>query len=67
MSFQNYEQFAGQQGGQETPGAGPGAQQGEPQMQVQPGENPNASFSAGGPSDQGAGGSQGGGEKTTLW
>lgn len=65
MSFENYQNFPSQQGGQDG-GAGPG---GPPQQEQQMGgqiPDNGGQFPGGDPSSAG-GQSQGGDEKTTLW
>ena len=65
MSFENYQNFPSQQGGQDA-GPGPG---GPPQQDTQMGgqmPDAGAQYPGGDPSSAG-GHSQGGDEKTTLW
>ncbi|MCJ1311073.1 hypothetical protein MMC25_004743 [Agyrium rufum] len=68
MSFQNYDSFQAQQGGQEAPGGGPGNPQQHDQTMGQAPDAQVPNFQGGNMSDPSAGGGQQGGDaKTTLW
>ncbi|OCK84533.1 RNA-binding domain-containing protein [Lepidopterella palustris CBS 459.81] len=68
MSYQNYDQFQGQQPTEEgnAPGAAAAQQQQQPQL-GQPIENASGQFQGGNMGAQGQAGGDGGDSKTTLW